>query len=186
MEDLIQYVPEYLIARVHAGELELLPGQREDKPVIREVATGRLVPGSGRYPRANDPAALGRATAYKHSNNYRQAFELLFPLEGGEDKPGSMAWVAKMCREAAEGSPQSVNCPSCGERSVVAFKKDGVLLFKILELLVGKARETQDLNVKSESLIAVLNAREDIKDIIIHAIDPRTAQERRAIIEQDD
>ena len=186
MEDLIQYVPDYLIARVNSGELEVLPGQRDNKPVIREVATGRLVPGSGRYPRANDPAQVGRLTGYKHSKNYREGFELLFPLDGDESKSGSLAWIAKQIREAAEGSPQRVNCPHCGEGGLVAFKKDGTLLFKLLELLVGKARETQDLNVRSESLVAILNQGVPVTEITVHAIDPMQSKVRREIIEQDD
>ena len=186
MKELLQYLPSYLIARVELGELEVLPGQRVDKPVVREAATGKLVKGSGRYPRANDPAQLGRLTAYKHSKSYREAVENLFPIDGDESKPGSMAWLAKNIREAAEGSPQTLTCGECGATSLHAFKKDGLLLFKLLELLAGKARETQDLNVRSESLVAVLNTREPITDITVHAIDPRAAQERRVVIEQDD
>ena len=79
-----------------------------------------------------------------------------------------------------------MNCPHCGEGGLVAFKKDGNLLFKLLELLVGKARETQDLNVRSESLVAILNQGVPVTEITVHAIDPMQSKVRREIIEQDD
>lgn len=186
IEELYTHLPPILIARARKGEVEVLPGQNPSKPVVREVGTGRLVPGSGRYPRANDPAHLGKTTAYKHSKSYREALEALFPVDGDESRPGSLAWLAKMCREAGEGSPQTIDCPECGYHGLHVYKKDGLLLFKLVELLTGKARETQDLNIKSESLIAVLNGRVSTDEITVHTIDPATARARREVIEQDE
>ena len=196
-EDLVSLIPIEYQTRVREGELEVLVGQNPAKPVVRVLLPevdingklyqqGQLVPGSGRYPRAIDAAKMGKATAYKHSNSYRGKLEELWPMDGDENTRGSLAWLAKMTREAADGSPQMLYCPECGAKSLQAFKKDGLLLFKLTELLTGKARETQDLNIKSESLIAILNSREPITEITVHQIDPRIAAERRIIIDQDE
>lgn len=185
MSNLIDLIPPELKARVEAGELEILPGQNPERPVVRDAQSKQLVPGSGRYPRANDVGRVSRLTAYKRTNSYRQALEQNWPMEGDEDTPRTIAWLSKQAMLAAEGSPQTISCPECGYRGVHAFKKDGLLLFKLIELLTGKARETQDLNIHSESLVAVLNNREPIGEITVHTIDPRTAQERRETIEVD-
>ena len=182
--ELLDYILDQNVrARVEQGELELLPGQKPDKPVIREVVTGRLVQGSGRYPRANDPAQVGRDTGYKHSNSYRQGLELMIALEGDPNKKGTFPWLLTQAIAEAEGYDYDIDCPDCGKTVQVIKKRNAMFLFKFVELLAGKARETQDLNIKSESLIAVLQARTPVNEITVHAIDPDTARERRALIE---
>ena len=185
MNELIDLVSPELRARVESGELELAPGQNPNKPVVRDSASKALVKGSGRYPNANDAARTSRLTAHKRTTSYRQMLENLWPSEGDENVPRSLAWVSKQAALAAEGSPQTVTCTECGHRWNHAFKKDGLLLFKILELLTGKARETQDVNIKSESLVAVLNAREPVRDVIVHSIDPEIEKARREILDVD-
>lgn len=184
MESLLVLVPEELRPRVEAGELELLPGQRPDKPVIREVATGRLVAGSGRYPKANDAGAVSKATAYKRKTSYRQGLELLVPLEG--TGVGSFSWLLEQAIDEAKGYDYHIDCPSCGETVEVIKKRNAMYLFKFIELLAGKARETQDLNIKSESLIAVLDQRVPVTEITVHTIDPETSRTRRELIEASD
>ena len=184
VENLLAQVSPDIRARVEAGELELLVGQRPDKPVIREVATGRLITGSGRYPRAIDAAQLGRDTAYKHSKSYREGLEKLVPLEG--TGVGSFTWLLEQAIDEAKGFDYHIECQACGADVQVVKRRNAMYLFKFIELLAGKARETQDLNIKSESLIAVLNQRENIRDITVHTIDPATANERRQLIEQND
>lgn len=185
MAELIDLIPTELKARVIAGELEIVEGQNPLRPVIRDAMSKALVKGSGRYPKAIDAGRMSRLTAHKRTTSYRQMLEQLWPTEGDENVPRSLAWVSKQAALAAEGSPQNVTCPECGHRYNHAFKKDGLLLFKILELLTGKARETQDVNIKSESLVAVLNAREPVRDVIVHSIDPEIERERREIIDVD-
>jgi hypothetical protein len=183
-QELADLLPEPLKAKVEAREYTVQPGQNPLRPVVRNLE-GKLVRGSGRYPNANDIAKTARLTGYKKSKTYREALEHLVPLEGGEEKRGSFAWWLKEAYSAAEGSPQRVECPheECDQRHLVAFKKDGQLIFKLIELLSGKARETQDLNIKSESLIAVLNERTPVHEITVHTIDPNESIRRREIID---
>lgn len=186
MDELISLIPVELRAKVETGELEVLPGQNPAKPVIREVLTGRLVKGSGRYPKANDAAAVSKATAYKRSSSYRQGLELMIPLEGDETKVGSFPWLLKQAIEEAQGYDYEVRCPDCDTPVHVYKKRNAMFLFKFVEMLAGKARETQDLNIKSESLVAVLNAREPVREVIVHSIDPEIARQRREAIELAD
>lgn len=124
--------------------LEALPGQNALKPVIRETATGRLVAGSGRYPMANNPASVGAAAAWKRSKSAREALEKAIPFEDPEAR-FSLERLIEDAFDAAEGSPQQVRCPHCGKQGVVAFKKDGQLIFKLMELIVGAAPKTVEV-----------------------------------------
>lgn len=146
--------------------LEVMPGQNALKPVIREIESGRVVAGSGRYPMANNIGAIGAATAYKRSKSYREAIESLIPFEDS-DARFSVERLIDDAFDAAEGSPQTVRCPHCNKDGVVAFKKDGNLIFKLIELLVGKAPQTIEVKADiSARLAEVMNARQDAK--VIH------------------
>lgn len=149
---------------------KLFPGQNENKPVVLNHS-GNFVPGSGRWPNANDPVQLSKDTAYKKTNSYRQALEGIVSLDGDENRKGSFLWWVAKAMEAAEGSPQQVACPSCGERSVYAFKQDGNLIFKIIELMHGKARESQDINVQSHHIVEALNERVPVSDLKVRSLD---------------
>lgn len=184
MNELLSLIPEDLRARVELGELELLPGQNPAKPVIREVDTGRLVKGSGRYPKANDIATISKATAHTRTKSYREGLELLVPLEG--TGKGSFTWLLNQAIDEAEGFDFEVDCPDCGNAVHVYKKRNAMFLFKFVEMLAGKARETQDLNIRSESLIEVLNRREAVTDVVVHTIDPSIAQSRRIALEENE
>lgn len=138
--------------------LEVLPGQNPLRPVIREVATGRLVAGSGRYPNANNPAAVGASTAYKRSKSYREAIEAVIQFEN-EDARYSVERLIDDAFDAAEGSPTTARCPHCHKDGLVVQKKDGNLIFKLIELLVGKAPQTIEVKGDiSHRLVEVMNA----------------------------
>lgn len=158
--------------------LEVLPGQNPLKPVIREMETGRIVAGSGRYPKANNPAAVGAASAWKRSKSYREALEKAITYED-EEARFSLERLIEDAFDAAEGSPQTVKCPHCRKDGLVAFKKDGNLIFKLIELLVGKAPQTievkGDINLKLQE---VMNARQEAA-VIYMPKEEWEARERR-------
>lgn len=179
LEALIAAAPEELQDDIRAGELEVLPGQR-GKPVVRRADNKRIVKGSGRPLRANDPAHVGTVTAYKRSNSYREAMETLIPMFPTADARKSFEGMIDLMWEAAEGSPQQVECMHCGKKSAWAFKKDGALLFKMIELLSGKARETKDINVEGSQLTQILERR--VVDVVVHGVDRNNVSAKRAAL----
>lgn len=182
-----EYTPEQTITGLRVGPVEILEGQDPKKPVIRDARTKRLLEGSGRYPRANDAAMVGRATGYKNTTEYRQAFEALFPAGGDVNERGSLAWWFDQAWAAAEGSPQYVDCPHpdlCPERNkkhVVAWKKDSSIIFKMIELGVGKAPQTVNINSHEEKIIQALEHR--VIDVNIQGLAPVDVAERQRVIQ---
>jgi len=190
-EELLALTPERYRMDVLEGRLEVLEGQNPNKPVIRvscdlfyvdgkDYKRGQTVPGTGRYPNANDIAVIGKETAYKLSKSYREAIETLTPIDGGPEVKGSVAWWFDQAWQAASGSPQLVTCTSCGHKWNHAFKKDGGLIFKMIELVGGKAKETKDINVRDIEMKALLEKRE--VDVYLHEIDPNEAASRRRLL----
>lgn len=182
-----EYQPEQTITGLRIGPVEILQGQDPAKPVIRDARTKKLMEGSGRYPRANDSAMVGRQFAYKNTTEYRQAFEALFPAGGDVSERGSLAWWFDQAWAAAEGSPQYVDCPhpeSCPEKNkkhVVAFKKDAALIFRMIELAVGKAPQTVNINSHEEKIIQALEHR--VIDVNIQGLSSDDTAKRAQVIE---
>lgn len=198
---LLAATPEEYRGRVRAvegavinpeGDLEVLVGQKVGRPVIRDVATMRLVKGSGRFPRANDPAATGRDTAFKQTKTYREALENVYTLLG--DTAGhTFEQLVEMFHQAVDGSPQMVDCPhpelhsekEDGPRKhLVAFKKDPNAIFKMIELLAGKARETVDVSATVLNLHKLLDERQEVP-VLRSGLTTREVETRRAeLLEQ--
>jgi hypothetical protein len=181
--ELIELIPESLREKAISGDYEILEGQNTLKPVVRDVNTKRLVKGSGRYPKANDLGEISKKYGYKRSAGYREALETIVSLEG--DARGSFSWLYEQAMDAAEGSPQLVTCTSCGDRFQHAFKKDGTLIFKLIELMAGKAKETSEINTETRHIVEMLNERIPIKAIEVNAVDPQEARRRREALMED-
>ena len=177
---LIAKLPEQLREMVEAGEYQVWGEGQGGKPVVLD-ASGHIVAGSGRYPNANDPAEVGRKSAFKRSRKYRELLEAFV----GDDPEAKYQFehLVDLAFEAANGSPQLIDCPHpsiCPEkktRHVVAFKRDGQLIFKLLELLVGKAKETVETTHDERRLEVLVDARS--QPVGVFDIDPREAAERR-------
>ena len=182
-EVLVALLPDPLKEKVEAGEYSVYRGQKPEKPVVIDT-NGRLVKGSGRWPGANDAAAIGRRYGYKDSGDYQTAMKILVPIDGGEDERGSFAWLVNQGFDAAEGSPQKIKCPDCGYNGLFAFKKDSNAIIKLIEMVHGKAKESQDINIKNEQLIGILQSRVSINDLSVHDItDEEIAERERFMIE---
>lgn len=181
VEELLAYLPKALKNKVIAGELQVFEGQNPEKPVILDTA-GKLVKGSGRYPKANDPAEIGKQYGYKNSRNYNDAIKMLIPIDGPAEQKGSFAWLVNQGFEAAEGSPQIINCPECGHSGIKVFKKDSNAIIKLIELVHGRAKESQEINVKSEQLIGILDTRIPFDQLSVHSLTVEEIEERKRIV----
>ena len=197
--ELLDYCPLEYREQVLGGELELLPGQKYDKPVIRWATgpkQGQLVKGSGRFPRSNDIAAISKATAPKRTKTYQEAMNLLMDVDAGPDKPGSFAWWYEQAMDAAIGHPTNVTmiCPhanpenpdeGCQDLShnerIVLQKKDGNLIFKLLELKHGKAKETKEIDINQRQMIDLMETRQVV--VQVYSMDATEATERKRYVE---
>lgn len=170
------YLEEYEIVplpdgKVRVGPLEIFEGANPDKPVIRDKDTKRTVKGSGPMKRHSkeelNPVLPSTTDSYRNSMSYREAFERLLPADADVNVRGSLAWWFDQAWQAAEGSPQMVDCPhpelhahsKQPIKHLVAMKKDGQLVFKMLELAVGKAQQTVNVNTNERKLIESLEHR---------------------------
>lgn len=164
------------------GPVEVLAGLDPNKPVIRDSSTKRLLPGSGKYSGSKSIVQAHQEhadTTYREKVEYREAFERLFPAGGDADERGSMAWLFDQFWAAVEGSPQLVDCPHpeyhedpkhhTPLKHVVAFKKDAASMFKMIELGVGRAAQTININKKEERLAILLEQRQF--DVRVHGIE---------------
>ena len=164
--DLLALVNDEVRARVATGELEVVTGKLAEKPVVRDAISKQVVPGvgSGQYPGASNLGLVSKQTGFKRSRPYREALEALAPYDGDESTAGSLAWWYAKARWAAAGSPQKADChhEGCGEKHSVVMKPDGNIIFKFIEMLVGKAPATMDLTVDAtlETLHTALQQRE--------------------------
>jgi hypothetical protein len=200
VQALTEAVPEEYRARVRsvednlvnpAGEFDVFVGQKADKPVVIDAKTKRLMKGSGRYPKANDPAEVGKVTAFKLTKTYREALEMAVSL--GPDGKRTFEQVLDDFFRACEGSPQTVDCPHPemhGHKSggpvkhIVAFKADPNAMFKMIELLAGKARETHEVSGQLEHLHRLLDERHPVQLIGRGQAPGEAAERKRQLIEQ--
>ena len=185
--ELLELVTDEAREAVKRGEVEVVPGKVGNKPVVRDVHTKNIVGGmgSGQYPGASDLGHVAKATAYKRTNKHREWIEARLDPEGDENTPGSLPWLFSKAMWAAAGAAQKVDCQhiGCGEKHLVAFKPDGNLIFKLIELVAGKAPATMEMNVDASlsMMIQALNKR-DVEVRVITA-DPDEAIKRAAAIE---
>mgnify|MGYP001585791523 CR=1 FL=1 len=186
-EDLLAVLPEPVRERVAVGELLVFPGQKPEKPVLRDAVTGALVKGTGLTPKHNDMALVSQKGAYKRRKGYREDFEIAVPADDNPKVVGSVGWIIAQLHKAIEGVMETikVTCEECGHKQTVdAYRKvDSFAAIKLLELAHGRARETQDINVNVKELHKVLEERTPKNEIRVHAIDPDEAKRRREVIQ---
>lgn len=187
------------VVGAHIAELEVLKGRDDDdKPLLRNKNSKLRFKGSGRFgpsygkapvvladpvtgivPEA--PKTMNKPADFRQTLSYREAFEQLFPAGGDINDRGSLSWWFDQAWEAAEGSPQLVECPhpelhkegakhaKRPIKHVVAFKKEANLIFKMIELAVGKAQSTVNVNVNEKKLVESLEHR--VIDVRLQSLD---------------
>ena len=193
-QDLMQYVNPVLVERVLAGELEISDPKTwysPDKAVIRDATTKGLVKGSGKVKGSKSPVEASRESAFKRRRSYHELAERYVNPDDERNPEAIISFKELMDTliNAANGSPQEVECPhpECAEKHhVVAFKKDGATLFKIYENLKGKAKETQEVNMNSKHLVAILNERTPVTEVSVRVLSDEEIQTRRKTIMEAD
>ena len=178
-----------LRAMVDTGEAFIEgAGQKPDKPIVKYTANGRYVKGSGRSPNANDAAVIGRTTAYKRTRSFTEWFDAFIPSVR-EENPNAIIALDELLQSAAKVAQgwkeyQSFNCEQCHhENSVeVTVKPDTKMLMFLIERRVGKAKETQEINIRSEQIVQMLHDNTPINDIQVIDISAETRAARRLLV----
>lgn len=185
-EGLIDRVEPEIRDRILAGELLIEPGQRPEKPVLKDAATGRFIKGSGRPVNANDPAITGKVSAYKQTKSFTEWFDAFIPAVA-EDNPDAIISLQELIETAARvsrGEDVEIECSNCKSKNWYAIKPNAKLLSFLIERRVGKAKETQDINLRSESIIQLLQDPRPIGVVEVITMTPEERIERRRQIEE--
>ena len=196
IENIIDLIPEKFKEGVLDGTYFIQPPSMwwsADKPVIIGSTDGRIK--HGRYSTANNPAIIGKTTAYKRKKGYQEMQSVYIGAEPGEHEKQiiSLKEIIDALWDAANGSPQFIECPHpelhegrdfSSLRHVVAFKKDPNALFKLYENLVGKATETSEVNINQSTLVQLLTDRTPLTDLHVIDLPPDQIYERRKMIEE--
>lgn len=171
---------------VETGVYNVFPGK--DYPVLRWATgplVGKLATGTGITPNHNDSAAVGRASAFKQTAEYKTLLTRYLPADLDDTKRGSLGWILKNALNGLEGGDMmiDVECPHCGEEfRHKAWKKPDPQMAKLLvEALIGKAGETKDVNINSENIYRLMDERRDLRSLQVFEIDPHEREKREAI-----
>lgn len=173
MSDPLALLPEDIRALVVSGDYTVAPEDKWRDPLKPVVLNkGRIVHGS--YAAAGAVAAENsKRSAWKRTSSYREAWEGAFPhgLDAAEATGRRMTFegVIDLVYDAISGSREvEVDCPhpdvcSIPEHTITVqvSDPDPKLLFQVVENLVGKAKETIDVNV-AETRIEILMAVRDV------------------------
>lgn len=147
---------------------------------------GQVVKGSGRYPNANNAAAVAKMSAVKRSREYHEAVREFIPVEKAEAGAHALTSLEELLEAAARvatGKPFGVRCPDCKYEFTVNMGVDSKVLVFLLERLLGKATETKDVNIRSEEIVKLLQDESVNLQIEVVALDPRERAERARVIE---
>jgi len=189
-EKLIQSLDDEAREMVESGEWKIT-GENNGRAVIVDAGTGRWVKGTARPANANDPAEVARATAYKRTPAWREAWQNVFHLGGEDGGVGFEALVEKLWW-AVNGAKQVVDCPhlDCQKKHVVAFKPDPKVMMQMVESLIGRMSHVE-VEGKFAHLHAMLEQQGEAPSsagMEFYATDPKgpnSPEERRRVLEAD-
>ncbi|MCR4341823.1 MAG: hypothetical protein NUW01_18260 [Gemmatimonadaceae bacterium] len=178
--------------KIAGGEYRVAgPGMKPGKPVVVDASTGRWVEGSGRPANANDPAALGKQTAFKHSRVYQETLERLVPAmrTEGEYAVTSLEELLMAARRVTTDTTRKIEheCSECGHSDtlVVEGRPDAKVLTFLIERLVGAANKTTEVNLRSEELLRIVEDKRILVGLEVVGLTPEMLAERkRAVLEQ--
>ena len=121
-------------------------------------ASGHFVKGSGRSLKANNPAVIGKISAAKRSRAYTEALQAFVPVdrEGTPEAITSLEELMTAAARVATGKSVGVTCPNCQTEFGASIGVDSKVLTWLLERVLGRATETQNINVRSEQLVQML------------------------------
>ena len=182
MEIVAKLTPELQEKVLGTPGYNVYEGQNPNKPVVRDIQ-GKLVKGTGIEKNHVDMAEVSKTYAYKKRKSYRQALETIVDADGPPDREGSFLWWLRQAQEAAKGDIQRISCPECSHKFEVRGKRDGGLIFKIIELVHGKATETKEVSYKDETMEKILEYRANSDTVTMWA-PADNQEERQKIIEE--
>lgn len=186
-----------VLAKIREGAFRVAgPGMKAGKPVVIDSVTGQWVEGSGRPANANDSAVIGKTHGFKHSKTYQDTLERLVPAmkADGEYAVTSLEELLVAARRVTTDTTQTVTrvheCTECGHEDTLTFtvegKPDAKVLTFLIERLVGAANKTQDVNVRSEELLKIVEDKTIVHRIEVVTLTPKElADRKRAVAEQN-
>ena len=170
-------------ALVESGQYNAFEGQKY--PVLRWATgskKGKLAPGTGLTPGHNDAAQVGKSTSYRRTAEYRALLERLIPPDEDANKRGTLAWLVAQGFNAAEGGDvkREMTCPECEHSWTEKIWKrpDANAITKMLEMVIGRAPEQKDINLRAEHIYKMIDGRENLKEITVHSVDPHEREKR--------
>ena len=146
----------------------------------------------GQAPNTPDPAETGRRTALKQTASFRSALEMFIPLFKEDGQRQSFEGLVEKFVWAIEGYPTEVriDCPhptTCdlkgrnGELKkhviTVIDKPNPEMMFKLIELLAGKAAQTVQQTTRFEADIRLLEHR--TAEVVVYDMSTQTAEQRK-------
>ena len=177
-QQLLEALSPELRVRAERGEVLLFPGKDSLRPVVRDAVTGRIVKGSGRPPAANDIGRISKQTAYKRTRSFSEAFDSFIPAVR-TDNPEAIISLEELITTAArvaQGEEVEVSCPACKHKFYEHIKANAKLLEFLIERRVGRAKETMEVNIRSEELIQMLNDQSPVIEVVDITPDERAAR----------
>ena len=185
---LFDLLSDELRDRALEGSVKVWPGKNPLKPYVTDAVTGKVVKGSGRPAGGNDLGLISKQTAFKRSRNYREALQAFFPADrnGSPDAIGSLQEMAELLMKAVRGKPVALSCPSCKHSFEVPIQPDTKALTWAMENLAGRARETTDINLRSEQIIQILHDPTPENIIEVVSISPEERAERALAVRNAD
>lgn len=167
---------------IKLGPIEVLPG-RGGKPVVRDAVSKKLMAGTYQLSKhITDVVMEGKSKRdFEKSETYRNALEVLTPMFGSDKQ--SLERLLDVLWKAIEGEPTAVRChhPGCGELTHMYYpKSDSATAFKLFENLVGKAAQTQNVSIKEDKLVQILEQR--TVNVVVQGLNETEAFERRDMI----
>lgn len=184
-DDLLSQLSEEHRTLVEAGVYTVFEGQ--DYPVLRWAfgnKKGQYVEGTGLPVNHVDLGLISKRTGIKRTQEYKALMERLIPPDADSKKYGSFGWLINQGFVAAEGVDvvKAVTCPSCSvEFSVKMFKRpDGNALIKLIEMMVGRASEQKEINIRAEQIYRLLDEQQNVKTIEVFEIDPSERARRKS------
>lgn len=188
-EALLDQLDDDTRAMVEAGDIIITETGQGGRPVLVEADSKKFVKGTGRPQNANDIGAIGKATAFKRTSAYREAWEEFFAL-GGEEGARTFSDLVEKLWWAAQGAPQLAKCHhvGCGKMHLTVLKPDAKVLMQMVESFVGKRQQVEHTGGIEHLHELLLGGGQPTGPVTVWTQDPRggdSPDDRRQILIED-
>lgn len=176
-------------AMVEAGDIRIIEEKGQNGgPVMIDANNGRFVRGTDRPSNANDIGAIGKATAFKRTDAYRNAWESIFDL-AGEEGAGKFTELVEKLWWAVQGAPQLAECHhiGCGKKHLTVLKPDAKVMMQMVESFVGNKRQVEHTG-EIDHLHELLQGGRSDEPVTLWQLDPHggdSPADRKRILLED-